>query len=76
MKRRRDRLNEKLPELVNNPLEMFPTKGDSIRRTFLSSKSATQISRENNEGDEEENSKQLGLRPSRIDSTVCTCFFF
>lgn len=70
MKRRRDPPNMKLPELENNPLDMFPTNGGTIRRVFSYSKSFKEISRENKEGDKEENSHQQWLSPNKIDPTV------
>jgi hypothetical protein len=59
----------KLPELENNPLDMFPTKGGTIRRVFSYSKSSKEISRENKEGDKEKNSQQQWLSPTKIDPT-------
>ncbi len=73
MKRRRDLPNVKLPELHNNPLDLFPTKGDVIRRAFLHSKSTTDIARtkDRDNNDSEEKEDQQWLSPTKIDPTVC-----
>lgn len=73
MKRRRDLHSIKLPELQNNPLDLFPTKGDVIRRTFLHTKSAKELSRRKSQNDddvEDETSHTQWLSPTKIDPSV------
>ena len=72
MKRRKFDAN--LKKLENNPLDLFPTKGDVIRRTFLYSKSATDISKKLNSGSVEEEPQWLS--PSKMDPSVISLIFF
>lgn len=71
--KRRDLASIKLPELHNNPLDLFPTKNDVIRKTFVHTKSL-----HSNFGQSETESAVLSrsaeqhqwLSPTKIDPNV------